>query len=83
MIDQNHDDICIDSDKVGQAIGILERIVIIILGLLGLYSSIALVLTAKSLARFKQLENKEFAERYLVGTFLSLIFGLIAIMIIK
>ena len=72
-----------DSDNIGSLIGILERVIILLLGSLGLYSSIALVLTAKSLARFKQLENKKFAEKYLVGTLISLIIAILALLVIK
>lgn len=57
--------------KIGALIGILEREIILLLGLLGQYGAIGFVLTAKSLARYKQLENKAFAEKYLVGTLLS------------
>ena len=60
-----------DDPKTGTWIGILEREIILILGLLGQYGAIGFVLTAKSLARYKQLEEKDFAERYLVGTLLS------------
>lgn len=56
----------------GAFIGNLERVVIVLLGLLNLWSSIALVITAKSIARFKQLEDKKFAQKYLIGTLLSL-----------
>jgi hypothetical protein len=56
----------------GAFIGCLERITIVLLGLLNLWSSIALVITAKSIARFKQLEDKDFAQKYLIGTLLSL-----------
>ena len=81
----NKQEICenVESDNVGALIGMLERFVILLLGALGLYSSIALVLTAKSLARFKQLENKDFAEKYLVGTLMSLIIAILALLIIK
>jgi len=72
-----------ETDNVGAIIGMLERIVILLLGVLGLYGSIALVLTAKSLARFKQLEKKEFAEKYLVGTLISLIIAIISLLIMK
>ena len=72
-----------DSDNIGSLIGILERVIILLLGALGLYGSIALVLTAKSLARFKQLENKKFAEKYLVGTLMSLIIAILVLLIIK
>lgn len=57
--------------RVGYWIGVLEREIILVLGLLGQYGAIGFVLTAKSLARFKQLEEKEFAEKYLIGTLLS------------
>ncbi len=81
----NKKEICenVESDNVGALIGRLERVVILLLGALGLYGSIALVLTAKSLARFKQLENKEFAEKYLVGTLISLIIAILALLVIK
>ncbi|SEW03890.1 DUF3307 domain-containing protein [[Clostridium] fimetarium] len=57
--------------KIGSWIGILEREIILLLGLLGQYGAIGFVLAAKSLARYKQLEKKAFAEKYLVGTLLS------------
>lgn len=81
----NKQEICenVELDNVGALIGMLERVVILLLGALGLYSSIALVLTAKSLARFKQLEKKDFAEKYLVGTLMSLIIAILALLIIK
>jgi len=50
---------------------------------MGLYPSIALILAAKSIARFKQLENKDFAEKYLVGTLLSIIIAVFAILFIN
>lgn len=56
----------------GSLIGTLERVTIVLLGLLNLWSSIAIVITAKSIARFKQLEDKDFAQKYLIGTLLSL-----------
>lgn len=65
--------------KIGSWIGILEREIILILGLLGQYGAIGFVLTAKSLARFKQLENKSFAEKYLVGTLLSALIAILCI----
>ena len=38
-------------------------------------------MTAKSIARFKQLENKSFVERYLIGTLLSVSLALITALI--
>lgn len=60
-----------DRMRTGRLIGSLERLLVTALLVLGQYSSIALVFTAKSIARFKQLENRDFAEYYLFGTLLS------------
>lgn len=56
---------------VGFWIGVLEREIILLLGLLGQYGTIGFVLTAKSVSRYKQLEKKSFAEKYLIGTLSS------------
>ncbi|MDD6217379.1 MAG: DUF3307 domain-containing protein [Roseburia sp.] len=69
--------------KIGSWIGILEREIILILGLMGQFGAIGFVLTAKRLARFKQLENKSFAEKYLVGTLLSALIAIGNIVICK
>jgi hypothetical protein len=63
----------------GYLIGILERIIILTLGLNGQLGTIGFVLAAKSLARFKQLEDQNFAEKYLVGTLLSVAISLLCI----
>ena len=60
-----------EESRIGSWIGILEREIMLLLALMGQYGAIGFVLTAKSLARFKQLENKAFAEKYLLGTLLS------------
>lgn len=73
----------IEGVKIGSWIGILEREIILILGLMGQFGAIGFVLTAKSLARFKQLENKSFAEKYLVGTLLSAFTAIVCIAICK
>lgn len=67
--------------RIGSWIGILEREIILLLGLLGQYGAIGFVLTAKSLARYKQLENKAFAEKYLVGTLLSSFIAIACVLI--
>ncbi len=45
-------------------------------------TAIGFVLTAKSIARFKQLEDKDFAERYIVGTLLSVGIALASVLLI-
>lgn len=67
--------------KIGSWIGILEREIILILGLLGQYGAIGFVLTAKSLARHSQLNDPAFAEKYLVGTLMSSFIALLNVAI--
>ena len=60
-----------DEKHKGAVIGILERIIIAVLLFAGQYAAIGLVLTAKSVARYEKLKDKEFAETYLLGTLFS------------
>lgn len=60
-----------DEPKAGRIIGKLERLIISVLVLAGQPGAIGFVLTAKSIARFKQFDDQGFAERYLVGTLAS------------
>ncbi len=57
--------------KVGATIGVLERLIVCALVLVGEYAAIGLVIAAKTIARFKQLEDRQFAEYYLLGTLAS------------
>jgi hypothetical protein len=59
-------------ERIGQAIGILERLLVVAFVLLRAEAAIGLVLAAKTIARFKQLDDREFAEYYLMGTLASL-----------
>ena len=68
---------------VGSVIGKLERIIIAILVICGEIGAIGFVLTAKSLARYKQLSEKDFAEKYLVGTLSSTAIAIIAALLLK
>ncbi len=59
----------------GAVIGSLERVLCAIFICLGQYASIGLIYTAKSIARFKKIEeNPKFAEYYLIGTLYSILF---------
>lgn len=69
--------------RIGSLIGQLERIIIVLFLLNDQYGAIGLVLTAKSIARFKQMEDKDFAEKYLVGTLASLLIALLTTMFLK
>jgi Protein of unknown function (DUF3307) len=57
--------------RVGEAIGIIERLLIVTFVLAGAEAAIGLVIAAKTLARFKQLDDRDFAEYYLLGTLAS------------
>lgn len=57
----------------GRLIGILERLLALILVLVGQWGAMALLLAAKSIARFEELKERRFAEYYLVGTLASLL----------
>jgi len=54
--------------RVGEAIGILERLLIVTFVLVRAEAAIGLVIAAKTLARFRQLDDRDFAEYYLLGT---------------
>lgn len=75
----------IDKDNkvnYGSIIGVLERFVIVLLAIINLWTSIAIVITAKSIARFKQLEDKEFSQKYLIGTLLSVAMVLVYLIVL-
>jgi hypothetical protein len=59
--------------NAGMYIGWLERFVILTAVLLQSPATIGLVLTAKSIVRYPQIDSPGFAEYFLVGTLLSLI----------
>lgn len=67
----------------GTLIGILERFLLLILGFSGQIGAIGFILAAKSLARFNQLNDREFAEKYLVGTLLSAFVALCCVVIVN
>jgi hypothetical protein len=68
--------------RTGNYIGILERMLILTFVLNNSLTAVAFVFTAKSIARFNELNNREFAEYYLVGTLsstaLAILGGLVA-----
>ena len=72
-----------DDSQAGRIIGKLERIVISVFILYNQFGAIGFALTAKSIARYKQLEDKNFAEKYLVGTLASVLIAIIITVILK
>jgi hypothetical protein len=57
--------------KVGATIGVIERLLIVVFVLVGADAAIGFVVGAKTIARFKQLDDRDFAEYYLLGTLAS------------
>ncbi|MGQ9854064.1 MAG: hypothetical protein ACUVTG_11770 [Candidatus Oleimicrobiaceae bacterium] len=61
----------------GALIGALERALTVTFVLLGQYTALGLVLTAKSITRFEELKNRSFAEYYLIGTLASMLWAIL------
>ncbi len=79
-------DECVNEEndpQVGRIIGKLERLIISSLVLCNQFGAIGFVLTAKSIARYKQLEDRNFAEKYLVGTLSSVAIAFITTILLK
>jgi hypothetical protein len=57
--------------RIGATIGALERILIVTFVLVGATAAVGVVVAVKTLARFKQLDDRGFAEYYLLGTLAS------------
>lgn len=66
-----------DQLNTGALIGSMERIIMMVLLVAGQWIGLTVVIAAKSIARFKQLEDKKFSEYYLIGTLYSVIFVIV------
>ena len=62
-------------------IGVIERLLIATLVLAGGVAAVGLVIAAKTIARFRQLEDRLFAEYYLLGTLASVSLAVITSLI--
>jgi hypothetical protein len=69
--------------NTGRVIGILERIIIYVAVLTDQIAAIGLVLAVKGLARFKEMDDRPFAEYVLVGTLLSLLLAVSVALLVK
>ncbi len=65
----------------GKVIGYLERILIVFSAMIGEYSLIGFMITAKSIVRFEEFTDRKFAEYYLIGTFVSISFALLTVLL--
>jgi hypothetical protein len=63
------------SIQIGKYIGMLERLLIMFLVASKSITGIAFLIAMKALTRFKQFDDKSFAEYYLIGSLLSVLFG--------
>lgn len=64
-------------NSAGIYIGMIERLIIIILMTSTAISAIGFLIALKALTRFKQFDDKHFAEYYLIGNLLSILFGFV------
>jgi hypothetical protein len=67
----------------GKLIGILERGLIYFLIIFNQVAAIAIIIALKSIARFKEMDDKNFAEYFLIGSLLSIIVAVIPAIIVK
>jgi hypothetical protein len=67
--------------RIGATIGVIERLLIATLVLAGGVAAVGLVIAAKTIARFRQLEDRVFAEYYLLGTLASVSLAVITSLI--
>lgn len=67
----------------GRVIGVLERLVTLTLVLLDQWGALGFVLAAKSIARFKDLDQRLSAEYYLIGTLMSLALAVASALLLR
>ena len=60
----------------GLLIGVLERALALTLVLIGQFGALGLILAAKALARFRAMDDRDFAEYVLIGTLASMLLAL-------
>jgi Protein of unknown function (DUF3307) len=69
--------------QVGATIGIIERLLIVMFVLVGADAAIGFVVGAKTIARFKQLDDRDFAEYYLLGTLASVSIAIVTAVVAR
>lgn len=67
----------------GRIIGVLERLITLTLVLLDQWGALGFVLAAKSIARFKDLDQRLSAEYYLIGTLMSLALAVASALLLR
>jgi hypothetical protein len=64
--------------RTGRLIGMLERLLLFTLALLGQWGAVGFILAAKSVARFDKLKRQDYADYYLIGTLASLLVAVLS-----
>ncbi|MEX0762150.1 MAG: hypothetical protein WD208_03770 [Dehalococcoidia bacterium] len=77
------DDAGDDGVERGRIIGILERMIVLTLVLVGQWGALGLVIAAKSIARFRNLDNRAFSEYYLIGTLASILIATVSGLLVR
>ena len=67
----------------GRMIGILERMLVLTLVLVGQWGALGLVMAAKSIARFEDLKHRSFSEYYLIGTLASVLVATVSGLLVR
>lgn len=60
----------------GKLIGYIERLLVLLLTFYSAYPAIGFIVAAKSIARFKQMDDRNWAEYFLLGTLTSMLIGI-------
>ena len=60
----------------GKIIGYIERLLVLVLTYYSAYPAIGFIVAAKSIARFKQMDDRDWAEYFLLGTLSSMFIGI-------
>ncbi len=69
--------------ELGRVIGLLERTFLYFLIIWNQIGAIAVLIALKSLARFKELEDRTFAEYFLIGSLLSILAATIPAVVVR
>jgi len=67
----------------GKLIGILERGLIYFLIIFNQVAAIAIIIALKSIARFKEMDDKNFAEYFLIGSLLSIVVAVFPAILVR
>lgn len=72
-----------ETEGAGATIGIFERVLTVLFASVGQYGAMGLLMAAKSMARYDKIsKSPAFAEYYLIGTLYSILFALVAYLLV-